>query len=136
MDADLEYSNHYPAGATLARYWGHYLEEVDSTSVDTALQWNGQTGAVTHEVLAGIDVTRADYEARSLLDYVSAASADAQDVPFANGQDTVQKGIYLHDQMSWGRFSGFASVRFDKVDTTSISADRSRTDQDLSLIHI
>lgn len=130
VDADLEYSGHYPAGATLARYWGHYLEEVDSTSVDTALQWNGQTGAVTHEVLAGIDVTRADYEARSLLDYVSAASADAQDVPFANGQDTVQKGIYLHDQMSWGRLSGFASVRFDRVDTTSIASDRTRTTQD------
>ena len=131
VDADLEYSNHYPTGTgTLARFWGHYLEEVDSRSVDTALQWNGQTGAVTHEVLAGIDVTRAYYEARSLLDFVSSASADAGDVPFANGQDTTQTGIYLHDQFGWGRFSGFASVRFDKVDTTSIAADRSRSDQD------
>lgn len=129
VDADLEYSGHYPAGGTLARYWGHYLEKVDSATADTALQWKGTTGTVEHEVLAGIDITHADYEAHSLLGYVSAAETDAQNVPFSNAQDTRQTGIYLHDQMSWDNWRLFASLRYDRIETTSTAADRSESEQ-------
>ncbi|WP_134725871.1 TonB-dependent siderophore receptor [Paracoccus luteus] len=125
VDVDLEYSGHYPAGAGLARYWGHYLEKVDSATADTALQWNGATGPVDHELLAGIDLTRAEYRAHSLIGYVSAADTAAGDVPFSDAQETTQAGIYLHDQMSFGNWNAFASLRFDKVDTDSTAADGS-----------
>ncbi|MFB2594794.1 TonB-dependent siderophore receptor [Paracoccus sp. p4-l81] len=129
VDIDLEYSGHYAAGSALARYWGHYVEDLDSATIDSSLAWRGTTGAVSHEVLAGIDVTRADYSARSLLGYVSAADTAAAEVPFANAQKTTQSGLYLHDQMTMGNWRAFASLRFDQVDTTSTAADLTRSTQ-------
>lgn len=129
VDIDLEYSGHYPVGADLARYWGHYLEELDTQTVDTGLRWNVSTGNVDHEILAGIDVTHSDYDSNSLVGYVSAADTAAQDVPFAGAQDTDQTGIYLHDQMSWGNWQVFASARWDQVDTSSKAADGTLSSQ-------
>lgn len=129
VEIDLEYSGWYAAGAGLNRYWGHYLEAVDTATVDTGLSAYFRTGAIEHELLAGIDVTHAEYDAHSLIGYVSAASTDAADVPYANGQKTTQTGAYLHDQLSWGNWRGFASLRWDRVRTTSIAADRSESEQ-------
>lgn len=81
VDADLEYSGHYAVGSDLARYWGHYLEELDTQTLDTGVRWNVVTGAIDHEVLAGIDVTHAEYDSNSLVGYVSAAETAAADVP-------------------------------------------------------
>ena len=129
VDIDLEYSGHYPVGADLARYWGHYKENIDTLVLDNGLRWSGNTGAVSHDILAGIDMTRADYETYSILGYVSAADTAAAAVPFTGAQEQRQMGIYLHDQMQWGNWQAFASARWDSVETTTTAAD-------LSLIHI
>lgn len=129
VDADLEYSGHYAVGSDLARYWGHYLEELDTQTLDTGVRWNVVTGAIDHEVLAGIDVTHAEYDSNSLVGYVSAAETAAADVPFAGAQEEDQAGIYLHDQMSWGNWQLFASARWDHVETDSTAADGTVTNQ-------
>ncbi|MFC0199236.1 TonB-dependent siderophore receptor [Paracoccus rhizosphaerae] len=130
VDIDLEYSGHYPVGADLARYWGHYKENLDTLVLDNELRWSLNTGAVSHEILAGADMTRADYETYSILGYVSAAETAAAPVPFTGSQEQRQKGIYLHDQMQWGNWQAFASARWDSVETTTTSADRSSSTQD------
>ncbi|RJL08201.1 TonB-dependent siderophore receptor [Paracoccus siganidrum] len=129
VDIDLEYSGHDDAGGMLNRYWGHYLEEVDTLVLDSGLRWNVATGAVEHEILAGIDLTRADYDSHSAIGYVSAEDTAAIEPPFAGGQKTRQAGIYLHDQMRFGSWQVFASARYDHVRTTETAWDGSQTRQ-------
>ena len=128
-DIDLEYSGRYPLGAGLARYWGHYLERLDTQVLDNGIRWTGATGPVTHEVLAGIDLTRADYDSASLIGYLSAEDTAARAVPFDGAQKTRQAGAYLHDQMRWGNWQAFASARIDRVRTTSTGAGGAVTGQ-------
>lgn len=129
VNIDLEYSGHYPLGADLARYWGHYTESLETQVLDNGIRWSRATGAVSHDLLAGIDVTRAAYDSGSLIGYVSAEDTAARPVPFDGAQRTRQVGAYLHDQMSWGNWQAFASARIDRVHTTSTAADRSSSGQ-------
>ncbi|MFC7704537.1 TonB-dependent siderophore receptor [Plastorhodobacter daqingensis] len=133
VDADLEYSGHYPDGAGgLARYWGHYAETMKVFTVDNMAQFTFSTGAASHELVAGLDFTRAEYDAHSVVGYVSAPATAAMDLPYYGGQRSNQTGLYLHDQIALGAWTVFASGRYDWVETTAIAADgtRTRTDDD------
>lgn len=130
VDIDLEYSGHYALGAGLARYWGHYKEDIDTLALDNGLRWRVDSGAVSHEILVGVDMTRADYETYSTIGYVSAAETAAAAVPFDGAQEQRQLGAYLHDQMQWGRWEGFVSARWDNVETTTTTAARSSSRQE------
>lgn len=122
VDADLEYSGFYPAGGGLARYWGHYAEQMSATTMDTTLEIAAQTGAVMHDIVIGFDITKSDYSSAGALGYVSAAATAAMPLAFAGSLEMDQRGIYLHDQMSWGNWRAFASVRFDEVEVNALSA--------------
>lgn len=117
VDVDLTYSGWYPTGtpAGLARYWGHYKEDMRATTMDTMLQVNVDTGPVSHEIIGGIDLTRSHYDSASALGYVSIADTAAQTPAFAGSLNMDQVGVYLHDQMSVDAWTIFASARFDKV---------------------
>lgn len=129
VDADLEYSGLYDAGAPeLTRYWGHYTETLSQFTVDNQAQAEFATGPVRHTLLAGLDYTWADYEAGSLVDYVSLASIKASAVPSAGGQEQNQVGLYLHDQAVWRDLTVFLSGRWDHVETGSTDAAGLRTD--------
>lgn len=122
VDADLQYSGWYPAGGSLARYWGHYAEQMSATTMDTMLEIRAQTGGIDHDILVGFDVTQSEYTSAGTLGYVSAAATAATPLAFAGSLKMDQQGVYLHDQMSWGNWRAFASVRFDHVDVRSLSA--------------
>ncbi|MGR3316526.1 TonB-dependent siderophore receptor [Roseovarius indicus] len=122
VDADLEYSGFYAAGGGLARYWGHYLEDMQQFSVDTMAEIDFSTGAVEHEMVAGVDYTQASYDAYSAVGYVSAAATAAMPVPYSGGQRKDQVGVYFHDQMTSGPWTVFASGRYDWVDTKAYDA--------------
>lgn len=130
VEIDLEYSGRYAVLGNLYRYWGHYKEDIDTQVLDNGLRWHVATGAISHEVLAGIDMTRADYQSYGLLGYVSAADTAAADVPFDGAQKQHQLGVYVHDQMTWGHWQAFASARWDSIDTTTTDADRISSSQD------
>lgn len=117
VDSDMEYSGHYPIGAGLARYWGHYQEDIEVLTVDNAVETRFAAGPLDHELVAGIDYTRSDYNAYSGLGYVSAADTAATPAPFSGGQETRQLGVYVHDQMRHGAWTLFASGRYDIVET-------------------
>lgn len=127
VDADLEYSGFYAAGGGLARYWGHYVEDMQQFTVDTHAEIAFNTGAVDHELVAGIDYTRASYDAFSAVGYVSAAGTAAMPLPYAGGQENDQTGVYVHDQITAGAWTIFASGRYDWVDTTARDATGTRT---------
>ncbi|MCB8839248.1 TonB-dependent siderophore receptor [Aurantimonas sp. VKM B-3413] len=130
VDADLEYSGLYDAGAPdLARYWGHYQEDVSTFVVDNMAQFTFDTGPVAHTAVAGLDYTWASYDGAQALDYVSLDAIRNADLAYDGGQDTNQTGVYLHDQMEWNNFNLFLSGRYDWVDTTSHATDYSETGQ-------
>ncbi|MFU1479215.1 TonB-dependent siderophore receptor [Roseovarius sp. C7] len=128
IDSDLEYSGFYDAGGgTLARYWGHYLEDIQVLTVDTLAEARFSTANVDHTLVTGFDYTLSDYSAYSTLGYTSAAATDATDPPYAGGQDTAQMGVYLHDQMAFGGWTVFLSGRYDWVETDAYDAARTLT---------
>jgi iron complex outermembrane receptor protein len=132
VDADLEYSGHYAVGPglPLARYWGHYTEDMRNFVVDNMAQFEFDTGAVQHVAVAGIDYAWTDYNSGSALSYVSVDDIATMPVPFAGSQQSNQVGTYLHDQMRWNDFTLFASGRYDWVDTASTDSAFVETDQD------
>jgi iron complex outermembrane receptor protein len=129
VDADLEYSGHYPVGAELARYWGHYKENVATFTVDNMAQFTFDTGPVSHVALAGIDYTYSDYDAASAFSYASVDDIKNAPLAFAGSQKMSNVGIYAHDQMKWDALTLFGSVRYDWVDSKSVDATEEQTDQ-------
>ncbi|WP_273784344.1 TonB-dependent siderophore receptor [Brucella intermedia] len=131
VDADLEYSGHYPqeGSADLARYWGHYKERMKNFVVDTMAQFDFETGALTHKAIAGIDYAWSDYKAYSGLSYVSIEDIRAMDVPFNGAQKMNQVGIYAHDQIVWDNLTVFGSGRYDWVKSTTTDVDYTDTRQ-------
>ncbi|MER9949449.1 TonB-dependent siderophore receptor [Mesorhizobium sp. M0047] len=129
VDSDIEYSGHYPDGADLKRYWGHYTETMKNFVVDNMAQFEFDTGAVRHTAVGGVDYAWSDYDAGSGLSYVSVDDIKAMPVPHSGGQQMNQLGVYLHDQMEWNDFTLFTSGRYDWVDTTSTAADYSTSKQ-------
>ncbi|PSJ62652.1 TonB-dependent siderophore receptor [Mesorhizobium ephedrae] len=129
VDADLEYSGHYPSGSGLARYWGHYTEDMKNFVVDNMAQFEFDTGAASHTAVAGVDYGWSDYDAHSGVGYVSAEDTADAPVPYAGGQRMHNIGIYLHDQVEWNDFTLFASGRYDWVDTKSTAVDETESTQ-------
>jgi iron complex outermembrane receptor protein len=134
VDADLEYSGHYPIDPTvpdapLARYWGHYKENMKSLVVDNMAQTEFDTGAVSHLAVAGLDYGWSTYSAGNAVSYVSVNDIAAMPLAFSGSQNMHQLGAYLHDQMQWNGFTLFASGRYDWVRNNSTDFQFARTDQ-------
>ncbi|WP_254695351.1 TonB-dependent siderophore receptor [Oceanicola sp. D3] len=129
VDADLEFSGLYDAGADLGRFWGHYLENSKNLVADLSLEASFTTGALNHRLVTGLDYSNTSYDAYyGGVNYVSAAAADAIDQPYSAGQDMRQYGVYLHDQISTGGWSFYLSGRYDWVETTTYDAAQSGTE--------
>ncbi|WP_309085712.1 TonB-dependent siderophore receptor [Chelativorans sp.] len=139
VDADLEYSGHYPADPAdpdlLARYWGHYKEDMRNFVMDNMAQFEFDTGPVSHVAVAGIDYGWSDYEAHNGVSYTSVDDAAAMPLSFSGSQTMHQAGIYLHDQMQWNGFTLFASGRYDWADSRStdhLFTEHDQTDEAFS----
>ncbi|TWG95400.1 iron complex outermembrane receptor protein [Mesorhizobium sp. J18] len=129
VDADLEYSYHYPVGNDLQRGYGHYIEDMANFVVDNMAQFNFATGPLEHEAVVGIDYAWTDYSADSATFYPTVDDARAGNPPFAGSQTANQVGIYLHDQIDINNLTLFASGRYDWVGTESVDASFAETEQ-------
>jgi iron complex outermembrane receptor protein len=131
VDADLEYSYHFPVAGLpeLQRGYGHYTEDMANFVVDNMALFDFYTGPLEHEAVVGFDYAWADYSADSATFYPTVADARAGDPPFAGSQEMNQFGVYLHDQIAWDDFTLFASGRYDWVDTDSVNASFEETNQ-------
>ncbi|WP_045386909.1 TonB-dependent siderophore receptor [Falsirhodobacter sp. alg1] len=113
VDADLAYS--YLTYST----WGHYVETSEFFTVDNQAQFDFNTGTVSHQLLVGVDYGNGSYDSSSAVSYESAAAASATDLTNAGNQDFEQWGVYIHDQMVFGKWTAFASARYDWLDSTT-----------------
>lgn len=133
VNADLEYSGHYapdPAAPdVLARYWGHYKEDVRNFVVDNMAQFTFDTGPVSHVAVAGLDYGWSDYEARNATSYVSVEDIANMPLAFSGSQRMNQLGAYVHDQMEWNGFTLFTSGRYDWVSSDSVDYLMNETHQ-------
>lgn len=133
VDADLEYSGHYLPDPTdpdvLARYWGHYEEDMKNFVMDNMAQFEFDTGPVSHVAVGGLDYGWSDYEAYNGLSYTSVDDIAAMPLAFSGSQSMHQVGLYLHDQMQWNGFTLFASGRYDWVESRSTDHQFTETDQ-------
>lgn len=134
VDADLEYSGLYSTDPTkpaapLARYWGHYVEDMRSFVVDNMVQFEFDTGAVEHTAVAGLDYGWSNYEAHNATSYISSSDVAAMAPDFSGSQTMHQTGVYLHDQMRWDNLTVFASARYDWVDSSSTDYLFTETEQ-------
>jgi iron complex outermembrane receptor protein len=131
VDANLQYSGHYATGVgnELARYWGHYKENMENFVIDNMAQFEFDTGPVEHVAVAGVDYAWSKYEAYSGLNYVSVPDMRSMKVPFAGSQEMDQLGVYLHDQMKIDNLTIFASGRQDWVSTDSVDSTFAKSNQ-------
>ncbi|MDD9726824.1 TonB-dependent siderophore receptor [Roseovarius sp. SK2] len=128
VDSELRYSGLYDfGGGAIGRGWGKYLENQSNFSVDNTIEAELETGALTHQFVAGLDYTRSEFDAFSTFGFASAAAVEATPAPYSQGQDIEQTGIYVHDQITNGALNVFVSGRYDFVETTSFDATRAGT---------
>jgi iron complex outermembrane receptor protein len=116
---------------TVTRLRGQRDEDSNGLALDNQLLLNLRTGAVTHQVLIGVDYTESEYDWEvplvlfdNQLSYVSPVYGVtfAPLPPFAASvQNSNQTGIYAQDQIHVGAFIGTMGVRYDKAesDTTT-----------------
>ncbi|MDV6330735.1 TonB-dependent siderophore receptor [Asticcacaulis sp. 201] len=118
---------------TVHRYNFPYEEKVESLAIDNRLEWNANTGAVTHKVLAGIDYRNvknfAQYGFASASDidlfapvYSTNPSAIVTPawVPYAN-QRLKQTGLYVQDHIGFGKLFLTAAGRYDTDEIEQLS---------------
>ncbi|RJG40385.1 TonB-dependent siderophore receptor [Mesorhizobium sp. DCY119] len=116
------------------------IEDVGGVSADNQAEFNFDTGAVQHTVLAGIDNQNSTSNWQYL--YGGAPSLNVLDPIYGqpigplmtiidSGQKLRQTGVYLQDQLSFGGFRAVLGVRHDRTrqdnDTrlAGVSADQS-----------
>lgn len=127
---------------TLNRYALWSQEKLNALNIDTQLQGTLHAGAVQHQVLLGVDLQHdrwqqtQGYGAAPTLDILNPDYGQAISRPAAyTSPDRKQNlaGLYLQDQMKWGRWSFTLGGRFDRARVTNDNAlARSFTQQTLS----
>jgi len=130
VDSKLEYSGLYPAGGLPTRYWGYYTEDMQNLVVDNQVQFEFDTGNISHTAVAGFDYSWSEYNAYSAVSYTSLADLKAGGTPFSNGQRSNLYGLYLSDQMKWDDLTVFLSSRYDWANTRTQDAAFAWTEKD------
>ncbi|WP_226341137.1 TonB-dependent siderophore receptor [Gemmobacter serpentinus] len=106
-----------------------FSEEMDSLGLDTNLQGEFSTGSVAHKLVAGLDVSRSDTDARrwngdapSLNPYAPTYGVSVP-VPTALAYDYTEKfrqtGLYLQDEIRADKFLFTIGGRYDWLRITN-----------------
>lgn len=121
VETDLRYSGVFGASTDqLTRYWQHYRETQESFSINNTAEFRFDLEGFEHEMIVGVDYTDASYDTLATpLAYVSGAATDDLPLEDQGDQETSQTGVYVHDQLSRGPLTIFASGRYDWVDVTT-----------------
>lgn len=148
LDTQADWAFAYQPNATDPRYLdssaGSFSEQLTAYSIDNQLQAEFDTGPLTHTVLAGVDLTRVNWQ--SLNGNGTAPGLDtlnpAAGRPMARiayqtetQQDQLQTGIYLQDQIRFDDLTVTLGGRRDWVSTdtdnlTLASGSRTTDSQD------
>ena len=118
----LQMAGPISADGIIPRYAVHSIEDVSGFSFDNQAEFNVETGALRHTVLAGLDVQHSSSGWQYLMG--GATSIDVTNPlygqpvgPFAHvinsDQSLRQTGVYLQDQIEVGRLRAVFGVRHD-----------------------
>jgi iron complex outermembrane receptor protein len=139
VDVDAEYIDiiEFAPGATQAdRGAGKIKDSVDALALDNRVEVKGETGALSHMLVGGVDVQYADFTDRtgyadsidnpelvSPIDLDPLTYGGHIDPPDANSGNLRQKqrqvGVYAQDQIKIGQFVATLGLRNDWVRTKS-----------------
>lgn len=109
---------------TITRYAQWSKEKLNAINIDTHLQGKLQTGEVAHQVLVGLDLQHDRWQQTQGfggapgLDYLNPDYGQAITMPEAyTSPDRRQSlmGLYVQDQMKWGRWGLTLGGRFDNA---------------------
>ena len=117
----------------IGRLYGQNATRTRMAAVDTHLQGDLATGALRHQVLLGVDWNRQTENKNEAGDAYD-TPIDAYAPVYGNRPDATlvaqpenvqrQSGVYLQDQMKWGRWIFVAGLRHDRaVNSLAGSAD-------------
>lgn len=126
------YDSWADSSQTVMNRWAQKFDDkVISAGLDNQAQYQLQTGAVAHTLLAGVDYKRYQYDNKSWSDRDADSDLDLDWTHPQYGLDTSkislsavtdelqkrkQLGVYLQDQMSVGRWDLVLSGRHDHAD--------------------
>jgi iron complex outermembrane receptor protein len=111
------------SGTQINRGPSHVLDDASQVTIDNQLRYELETGAVRHTLLAGLDFQYLDADrylaqsANSPIDYLN-PDYTAPAVPVYTGYHTLkrtQTGVYLQDQIDYGRLAATFGGRYDRV---------------------
>ncbi|WP_199269460.1 TonB-dependent siderophore receptor [Cobetia sp. L2A1] len=137
-DVSLEqvYAYGWASDTELTRYYSGGEESLRAWTVDNQLESRFSTGAFDHTLLAGVDYqTRTndvdwEYGTASSLDVTSSSDADVSIYATENQKRELdQTGVYLQDQVSWGRWNLAAGLRQDWVNIKNTDRDYNTTSE-------
>lgn len=128
-DADYLYGNGLRAdGYTLNRIVLSQKDELDAFVVDTAMEARFLTGPLSHTVLVGVDYQNSGYDSRSgtatgptldLRNPVYGLTIPRPALTSRTVQQQDQVGVYLQDQIRWGRLVVTLGGRQDWADQST-----------------
>lgn len=123
---------------TVSRYSFSFAENVDVFAVDTRLKYKVDTGALSHDLVAGVDFRRYDYVGSSafvfgvpntdLFNPVQGLNITAPALSVFSSQVQKQTGLYLQDQIKVEKWIATLAVRHDWVETTNRLASNAEVD--------
>jgi iron complex outermembrane receptor protein len=121
---------------TVGRYSFSFAEDIDVLAVDTRLKYRGDTGALRHNLVAGLDFRRYDYVGSSafafgvpntdLFNPVQGLNITAPPLSVFSNQVQKQTGLYVQDQIKLDKWIATLALRHDWVETddrTAANAD-------------
>lgn len=125
---------------TVSRYSFSFAENVDVFAVDTRLKYQGDTGALRHDLVAGLDFRRYDYVGSSafvfgvpdtdLFNPVQGLKISAPPLSVFSNQVQKQAGLYVQDQIKLDKWIATLAVRHDWVETDDRSTANADADAD------
>lgn len=123
---------------TVSRYSFSFAEDIDVFAVDTRLKYQGDTGVLHHDLVAGLDFRRYDYVGSSafvfgvpdtdLFNPVQGLNITAPPLSVFSDQVQKQTGLYVQDQIKLDKWIATLAVRHDWAktdDQTAANADTS-----------
>ncbi|CAN5361971.1 TonB-dependent ferrichrome receptor FiuA [soil metagenome] len=123
---------------TVSRYSFSFAENIDQVAVDTRVKYQGDTGALHHDLVAGLDFRHYDYVGSSAFAFgvpntdlfapVQGLNITAPPLSVFSDQVQKQTGLYVQDQIKLDKWIATLSVRHDWVKTNDRTAANADTD--------
>lgn len=136
-------------GTAVGRSWSSSPADSEQFAFDARLRAKFDTGAIAHELLAGVNYQDVETSERSAFLYGLSTTFnvfnpvyDGSEVPSASVFDsiransenkTVASDLYLTDHMTYGNLVVSAGLRFSSVDSEDVASDQKDDETPISI---